>query len=119
MQIIIHQKKNVKIGEVMDEGIVINNASEGLDLLGTLYFDGYDAIIMHQNQLNHAFFELKNGLLGEWFQKFSNYRMRFALIGDFEKIQSKSLNDFIYEINQYGQINFVSNLEEAFLVLER
>ena len=39
--------------------------------------------------------------------------MLLAIIGDFEKYESKSLNDFIFESNKGKQINFVTTVEDG------
>ena len=46
-------------------------------------------------------------------QKFVQYRMPLAVVGDFSKYTSKSLRDFIYECNQGRQVNFVPELSSA------
>lgn len=66
--------------------------------------------------MSPAFFDLKNGMAGELLQKYSNYRMQFAIVGDFSKYTSKSIQDFIYESNKVGHISFVSSLTEALKV---
>jgi hypothetical protein len=43
-------------------------------------------------------------------QKFAQYRIPLAIVGDFSKFESKSLNNFIYESHKGKQINFVSSL---------
>jgi len=70
-------------------------------------------IIVKEDQVTPAFFDLKSGLAGEILQKFSTYNVQLAIIGDFSKYTSKSLRDFMFESNKYGQINFVSSFEEA------
>ena len=39
--------------------------------------------------------------------------MPLAIIGDFGKYESKSLNDFIFESNKGKQINFVTTIEDG------
>ena len=39
-------------------------------------------------------------MAGEILQKFSNYRVRLAIVGDFTPYSSKSIKDFIYESNK-------------------
>ena len=65
------------------------------------------------------FFDLKSGIAGEILQKFSNYRIRLAIVGDFSKYTNKSLKDFIYESNKGGQINFVDSQLDAINVLSK
>ena len=48
-----------------------------------------------KKNITSEFFDLKqNG--GEILQKFSNYRIGLAIIGDFSKHESKSMKDFIF-----------------------
>jgi len=84
-----------------------------LDLLGNLYYQDFDKIIIHEKNITPDFFDLKNKLAGDILQKFSQYRMPLAIVGDFSKFESKSLNDFIYESNNGKQVNFVSSISEA------
>ena len=113
MEISIHQVNNNKIAEVVSAEIVIGNIQDGLGLLGNLYFQGFDSIIIHEKNITPAFFDLKTGIAGEILQKFSNYRVQLAIVGDFSDYQSKSIRDFIYESNKLGQINFVGTKSEA------
>ena len=63
------------------------------------------------------FFDLKSGIAGERLQKFSTYRIRLAIVGDFSKYTSKSLNDYIFESNKGRYINFLSTCSEAIIIL--
>ncbi|TCC92145.1 DUF4180 domain-containing protein [Pedobacter frigiditerrae] len=113
MNIETHHIHNIKIAEVIAEDIIINSAEDGLDLLGNLYYQDFDKIVIHEKNITPEFFDLKTGIAGEILQKFSNYRVRLAIIGDFEKYQSKSIKDFIFESNNSRQINFVHSLSSA------
>jgi len=94
-------------------GPKINTVEDAVDLLGNADYQGAQRIVIHQSQLHPDFLELKSGLAGEILQKFSNYRMQLAIVGDFRNISSKSLRDFIYESNKQGRIFFVETLEDA------
>lgn len=113
MNIQIHTINEVKIAEVMAENEVIANAEDGLDLLGNLYYQGFDKIIIYQKNITPTFFDLKTGIAGEILQKFSNYRVRLAIIGDFSGYPSQSIRDFIRESNRTGHVNFVATVLEA------
>lgn len=113
MTIETHDSDKLKIAEVISEDTIINKSEDGLDLLGDLYYQGFDAIIMHEKNIIPVFFDLKSGMAGEILQKFSTYRVRLTIVGDFSKYTSKSLKDFIYESNKGKQINFVSSTTEA------
>jgi len=108
-----HIKNGIDIAEVLSEQLLISNESDGLDLVGTLYFQGYDRMILHKDTITATFFDLKTGLAGEVLQKFSNYRMRLVIVGDFKSLRSKSFQAFIYECNQGKMVNMVEDLEVA------
>ncbi|GGF74053.1 DUF4180 domain-containing protein [Wenyingzhuangia marina] len=113
MRIEKHNIKEIDIAEVISDSIIIQNKEDGFDLLGSLYYQGFDKIIIHQKNIFPEFFDLKNRMAGEILQKFSNYRVRLAIVGDFSKYTKKSLKDFIYESNKGKQVNFVSSTLEA------
>ena len=112
-----HNLNNTKIAEVISEVSIINNTEDGLDLLGNLYYQGFDKIMIYQKNITPDFFDLKTGIAGEILQKFSTYRIRLAVIGDFSKYTSKSLKDFIYESNKGRHISFLSSKTEALEIL--
>ena len=117
MNIETHNINDIKIAEVISADNIINNTSDGLDLLGNLYYQDFDKIIIHEKNITPDFFDLKNGMAGEILQKFSNYRIRLAIVGDFSKHTGKSINDFIYESNKGRQVNFVTSQSEAIKLL--
>ena len=117
MKIESHIINDTKIAEIVSDTLVIKTSEEGLDLLGNLYYQDFDKIVIQEKNITPDFFDLKNGMAGEILQKFSNYRVRLAIVGDFTPYSSKSIKDFIYESNKKGQINFVNTTTEALSLL--
>ncbi|GEN71727.1 DUF4180 domain-containing protein [Chryseobacterium lathyri] len=113
MEIIAHSVNEIKIAEIVSADIIIRSAQDGLDLLGNIYYQGFDKLIIYEENLTPEFFDLKTKIAGDILQKFSNYRMSLAIVGDFEKYQSKSIRDFIFESNKTKHINFSETLENA------
>lgn len=113
MRIKTHHIGQAKVAEIQAEGFVLTSVEDGLSLLGDLYYQGFDKIILHEENIVPEFFDLKTKLAGEVLQKFVQYRMPLAVVGDFSKYTSKSLRDFIYECNQGRQVNFVQELSSA------
>lgn len=109
----ILEKNGIAIAEVLSDEILILKTSDGLDLMGDLYFQGYGSMILHEKNITPEFFDLKNGMAGEILQKFSNYRVRLSIVGDFSAYTHKSIRDFIYESNKLGHVTFVGSVEEA------
>lgn len=113
MQIETHHINDLKAAEIIADDVILKNIEDGLDLLGNLYYQGFDKIIIHEKNIIPEFFDLKTRLAGDILQKFAQYQMPLVIVGDFVKFNSKSLNDFIFESNKGKQINFVSHLTEA------
>ena len=113
MEIKTHIINEEKIAEVVSEEIIIHSVEDALDLVGNIYYQGFDKLVISEKNLTPDFFDLKNKLAGEILQKFSNYRVRLAIVGNFGKYESKSLRDFILESNKGKHINFVGNLSDV------
>jgi len=113
MQIKSHDINTIKIAEVVSDKIFIQSAQDGLDLLGDIYYQGFDKVIIYEENITPEFFDLKTKIVGDILQKFSNYRVGLAIVGDFEKYPGKSIRDFIFESNKTRHINFAETLEEA------
>ncbi|GGC24377.1 hypothetical protein GCM10011386_15410 [Parapedobacter defluvii] len=118
MTIETHQINHKAIAEVISDAYLIKTAEDALDLLGNLYYQGFDGAILHEQNLTPNFFDLKNGLAGEILQKFSNYRFRLAIVGDFTPYTGKSIRDFIRESNRIGHISFSNSIAEALAKFE-
>lgn len=80
--------------------------------MADIYCQGFEALILHEKNITPKFFDLKTGIAGEILQKFSNYRMRLAIVGDFATYQSKGFNNF-FERSKNRQINFVGSQSDS------
>ncbi|BEL79822.1 DUF4180 domain-containing protein [Serratia marcescens] len=71
-------------------------------------------IALPVNRLDAAFFQLKSGIAGAVLQKFINYRLRVALLGDITPwlAQSNALQDLVREANRGEQVWFLPSLAE-------
>jgi len=114
-------KSNNKIttAELTDENFVICQAQDILDIFGNLMFSGCDRPIIHEKSLHTDFFDLKTRLAGEILQKFSNYRVKLAIVGHFTKYNSESLQDFITESNKSNTVFFTDTIDNAIQKLEK
>ena len=92
---------------------------DALDLMGELFGQDYDGIIIHEQSISPRFFELHTRLAGDILQKFSNHRIRLAIIGDWSKYTSQSLATFIIESNRGRLVNFATSTKEAVALLSR
>ncbi len=119
MNMVFHKYEKSKIAEIISDEIVMANTQDALDMMADADYNGARKIIIHEKNINPDFFKLTTGLAGEILQKFVNYKVQLALVGDFSKYQSKPLQDFIKECNNGNQIFFVSDVEKAIDLLNR
>ena len=117
--IISHQTDGLTFLEIRSEEQFINNVQDVLDLFGELYGQYYDGIILYERNITPDFFDLQTKLAGEILQKFSNYRIRLVIVGDWSKYTSRSLEAFICESNKGKTVNFSSSPTEALKLLSR
>ncbi len=114
--------KSIKINghsiAVADRARRITGVRETLDSMADArYLYESDALVLYKENLPEAFFDLKTGLAGEILQKFSNYRMRLAIVGDFSGYPSKALRAFILECNRGGLVFWAAGLDDALAAL--
>ena len=108
---------NIKAAELeIDDRM--DSVQAALDLMATASYQGCSALMVPKEALPETFFQLRTGFAGEVLQKFSNYRMKLAIIGDFSGYESRSLKDFVYECNKGKQVFFKGTREEAVEALE-
>lgn len=108
-----HQNADVLIAELCDEKIIISTTQDALDLFGELIPTDCNRIIIAERHFHPDFFILSTGVAGDILQKFSNYSLKLAIVGDFTKYKSKSLQDFIRESNKGNRIFFLQNIDDA------
>ncbi len=112
-----HNTGDIFIAELIDDNLIISETQDVLDLFGDMSEKESTRLIIREENLHPDFFRLYTGLAGEILQKFSNYRFKLAVIGDFSKYNSKNLQDFIRECNKGTSIFFVDNLNTALSTL--
>lgn len=113
MEIKIIDSGSILMAEIISDEMVISQTQDALEIIGNCSYQGAYCVLMHEKHFHPSFFDLKSGLAGDILQKFSTYNLRLAIVGDFQKYESKSLQDFIRESNRMRQIGFVSSFEEG------
>jgi hypothetical protein len=104
---------NKLIAELIDDNYMIRETQDAVDLLGESVSNSCNRIIIYEKNIDPDFFDLKTRLAGEILQKFSNYQVKLAIVGDFSRFTSKSLRDFIYESNKGNLIFFTDDIKNA------
>jgi len=105
------------IAELTDKEYIIAEVQDVLDLIGNLGTYDCNRIIIDETNFHPDFFRLETRLAGDILQKFSNYRVRLAIMGDFTRYKSRALQDFIRESNKGSQVLFVSDAAVALKAL--
>jgi hypothetical protein len=114
MTISIIKGKTNNIAKIESDSVSLHDVQSAIDLIAdVLYGHRIDRIILNEGHFTKEFYDLNTGLLGGIIQKFSNYAVKVAIVGDFDLYMSNSFADFIYETNKGKTLFFVSNIDEA------
>jgi Domain of unknown function (DUF4180) len=114
MRIVKVEAGGGNIAVVSGSEILIEDVQSALDLMATVQYEsGCDRIVINKSLISEHFFDLKTRLAGEILQKFINYRVKVAIVGDFSGYASRSLQDFIFESNSGNDIFFLPTEQQA------
>lgn len=114
MEITTIKENDKEIAIVKSDDVLITDVQSALDFMATVSYEtGSNHIILNKSVIVEEFFDLKTKFAGEILQKFVNYHMKLAIVGDFSMYRSKSLRDFIYESNNGKHIFFLNNEKQA------
>lgn len=90
----------------------LDSEAAAVDLIGSLWGQEVDWLVLPTARLGEAFLSLRTGLAGAVIQKFVTYRLRLAIVGDIsvELAGSAALRDFVRESNGGDRVWFVPDL---------
>ncbi len=112
MNIVEKKKDGVEYYVVGSEEIVIRDEASALDLIGELYYAEDKNVIIPIEAIEDEFWDLKTTVAGNVFQKFVQYEIVVAVLGNIENAGT-SLKAFIRESNRGTNLFFVETEEEA------
>ncbi|WP_103128354.1 DUF4180 domain-containing protein [Deinococcus aerius] len=92
-------------------GVSLRALADVPDVIGAAF--GLDGLILTEADLSPEFFRLRSGLAGEAFQKFTNYRIRVALVLPDFAAHGERFAELAYEHRTHAWIRFVHTEEEA------
>ena len=120
MKINIVNENDIEIAILNSMEVLIIDVQSALNLMATVQYEtGSNRIIMNKALIHEDFFDLSTKLAGEILQKFINYHVKIAIVGDFSIYTSRSLRDFIYECNKGKDIFFLPDVKQAVEYLSR
>ena len=110
---VVETRRGVPVLVCAAEGAPIATSQDALDVIGAA-FGRADVVAIPAGRLDESFFRLRTGVAGEIMQKFVNYRIRLAVVGDIaERVAASSaLRDLVRESNRGRQIWFVTDLDD-------
>jgi hypothetical protein len=109
---LVMERRGVPVLVCDTDGAPVATVQDALDLIGGA-FQHADVVAVPAGRLDERFFSLSTGLAGEIMQKFVNYRLRLAIVGDISRHvdASTALRDLVYESNRGQQVWFVADLD--------
>jgi len=98
-------------GDTHEGTVVIGNAAD----IGTALAHGMErgGLLVYESQLGPAFFDLTTGLAGELFQKFTNYRVRLAVVVADPKIHGSRFSELAFEHRAHNAVRFFASGQSA------
>ncbi|MFJ7147360.1 DUF4180 domain-containing protein [Streptomyces sp. NPDC100445] len=104
----------VRVLHCAPDGPVLDGESAALDLIGDAFGHEAELVAVPVERIAEDFFRLGSGVAGAVVQKFVNYRLRLAVLGDISGhvARSTALRDFVYESNQGRQLWFLADAAE-------
>jgi hypothetical protein len=110
---VVERRGGVAVLVCAADGPPIATPQDALDVIGSA-FGRSDVVAIPAGRLDESFFRLRSGLAGEIMQKFVNYRIRLAVVGDIgeQVAASDALRDLVRESNRGRHIWFVADLDD-------
>ena len=95
------------------DGALLDTIEAATEMIGDAAWGQVELVVIPVERLTDDFFELRTGLAGEVTQKYVNYRLRLAIVGDIEArlADSVSLAAWVAESNRGRQLWFVPSFE--------
>jgi len=109
-----YELHGVRVLECAAEGPRLRNDRDAVDLIGTAFEHRAALIVLPVERLDDDFFRLRTRIAGEIIQKFVNYRLRLAIVGDISRHldESSALRALVNESNRGKDVWFLASLEE-------
>ncbi|MDX3237635.1 DUF4180 domain-containing protein [Streptomyces sp. ME03-5709C] len=109
---VVTERRGVRVLVCGEDGAMISDVQDALDLIGSAYHRA-EVVALPVARLDERFFALRTGLAGEIMQKFVNYRVRLAVVGDVSAYTAAStaFRDLVRECNHGDHTWFLGDLE--------
>ncbi|WP_405107228.1 DUF4180 domain-containing protein [Micromonospora sp. NBC_01405] len=93
-------------------GPPVTTVQDALDLIGAAFL-GAEVVAVPASRLDEDFFALDTRFAGEVMQKFVNYQLRLAVLGDISRhlAASSALRALVHESNRAEHVWFLPDLD--------
>lgn len=95
-----------------EDGEPLRGADDALDLIAAAWAAGAAWVAVPVHRLHDDFFRLHTGVAGEMAQKFVNYRLGLAIVGDVSRhaVAGSAFQAWVHESNRGSHLWFVDDL---------
>jgi hypothetical protein len=103
----------VRVLRCTPDGPPLDGERAALDLIGDAMGQEAELVAVPVERVGSEFFRLRSGVAGAVMQKFVNYRVRLAVVGDVSRHvdESTALRDFVHETNQGRQVWILADFD--------
>ena len=110
----VREVNGTKVFVCDDVGPQISTGQDAVDIIGQTWHSRADLVAIPARRFADGFFTLSTGLAGEFIQKFVNYHLSIAIVGDISEHlrASSALRAFVHESNRGRQVWFLDDLEQ-------
>ncbi|HEX4721732.1 MAG TPA: DUF4180 domain-containing protein [Pseudonocardiaceae bacterium] len=107
----VSERHGVRVLECAPHGTIVRDDRDAVDLISLAVSNKAKLIALPVDRLPAGFFSLRTRIAGEIVQKFVQYRIPVAIIGDIDEhlAASEALRAFVREINRGKDIWFVAD----------
>lgn len=107
------KRKEGKLYMLGNEGqLLIGDEQDAIDLIALCGEEDTNLLVLYADNLSQEFFDLRTGLAGAVLQKFSNYRVKCAIIIP-PALDKGRFHEMLVELNRQHSFHFFSKSEEA------
>jgi hypothetical protein len=116
-----YELQGVRVLELLADESKLQTYNDAVELIGKSFENRATLIVIPIECLDDEFFQLKTRIAGELIQKFVQYRLRLAIVGDISGFlaESSALRAFVTESNRGNDVWFLASRAELGRRLEQ
>src|ERR1700691_1794627 len=109
-----YELQGVRVLELLADESKLQTYNDAVELIGKSFENRATLIVIPVECLDDEFFQLKTRIAGELIQKFVQYRLRLAIVGDISGFlaESSALRAFVTESNRGNDVWFLASRAE-------